>query len=113
MRFILHLFLLLSLSCASITLPDGTTLKTTGKAEAVVLDRSVPAIIPFSGRIVSELVRNNTACPYLRRQYYNEQDKMINEEFIPLCKYYVKSSITVWDFLEMIFGMWLTAAGFP
>lgn len=102
MRHLLPL-LFFVLSCASITLPDGTKLQTVGKAEAVVLDRAVdPVIIPFSGRVVSELERADSPCPFLRRQYYDEEDKLINEEHIPMCKSYAKSDYGLLGLLEYL-----------
>ena len=110
--------LLFILSCASISLPDGSRLESKGKAEAVILtprDTWSMVIIPFQGSVVSEIKPSEIpGCPFLRRKYYDEKDKLINEEFIPTCETvtYVKSDITVWNFLEFLIGTW-AAAGFP
>jgi len=117
MKYLLCL-LLLVLSCASITLPNGSKLESKGKAEAVILtprDTWSMVIIPFQGSVVSEIKASDIpGCPFLRRRYYDEKDKLINEEYVHTCEKasYVKSDITIWNFLEFLLGTW-AAAGFP
>jgi hypothetical protein len=106
------------LSCASITLPDGTKIESKGKAEAVILtprDTWSAVIIPFSGSVVSEIMPSDIpGCPFLRRRYLDENYKVINEEYLHTCETasYVKSDITVWNFLEFLVSAW-AMAGFP
>lgn len=117
MKYALILLLFLC-SCASLTLPDGSRLEARGKAQAVVV---VPretkydvVIIPFEGRVESELKESDIpGCPFLTRRYYDSDNDMINEEYIHTCQkaYFVKTDITVFDFLEFIVGAWLTAYG--
>lgn len=117
MKRLLYL-LLFCFSCASVTLPDGTKLETRGEASASILAYRgtwSPPIIPFSGRVESEIKGSDIpGCPYLKRSYFDENDKLINEEYTATCDtaIYVKSEITAWQFLQVIAGMW-AAAGFP
>lgn len=98
----LLLFLLLfALGCASATLPDGTKLETTGKGEVVVfVEKFEPPIIPLNGRVTTEVKGFFKSCPLLRRRYYNSENTMISEEYMPVCKAYVKSDVGVVGILE-------------
>lgn len=74
-----------------------------GKGEVVVfVERLDPPIIPFNGRVVSEVKGFFKTCPLLRRRYYDEKDRLINEEYLPVCKAYVKSDLGIIGVLENV-----------
>jgi hypothetical protein len=103
MKLLVVILLMLILGCASATLPDGTKMETVGKGEVVVfVERFDAPIIPFNGRVVSEVKGFFKTCPLLRRRFYDEQDRLIKEEYLPICKAYVKSDLGIIGVLESL-----------
>lgn len=106
------------MSCASVTLPDGTKLESKGKAQAVIIvprDTWSNIVIPESGHVVSELKDSGIpGCPFLKRTYQDADSVIIKEEYVHTCEkaYVAKSEITLFDFLTYLIGIW-GAMGFP